>query len=530
MTTKSDDGGGVKLAYSYRRFSSKQQSDGTSLERQMELAQDVCKAQGWRFVDLPPDEGVSAFRVAADGEQAANVHKGHLGAFLKRVESGDIKRGSVLIVERLDRFSRNYFDVVFPKWLALLQSGVEIYSCVSNTHYSLASIRKNPMLAGMALIEMANANEYSSGMSKRISRAHSIRIAECAKGKKMNLGPWQPGWITWEGKKGEAGRITLNEHAATVQRVVREYVSGMSMFKIAAGLIRDKVPLMRRGMWSQGVVRYLLEHKSLTGDKVVKGVTLKGFYPALISVAEHRRLQAMLADNRNRRGGSPLTDHVANLFRNRCKCHHCGATMTSHGDMYACAQHRVGGCSAKGRPSIAALEEDFFMFYLKEHPETLLGKHTVKANGTVAALKARIADLDKQLDKATDLLNKLPLAALEKKFTALSKEREAVGRELEEHNLKIMCSTAAPTAFENIKTVLGNFARVGKQYAGTKQEAALVKTIKALRVQLANNETRKKLLGLLPSLVQSIVIDGTAKRYQVINHAGETSGWRQLPR
>ena len=75
--------GPVKLAYSYRRFSSKNQTGNTSLERQLELAQDVCNDKGWKLVDLPPDEGVSAFK-GGDGQQAANFHKGNLGAFLKR--------------------------------------------------------------------------------------------------------------------------------------------------------------------------------------------------------------------------------------------------------------------------------------------------------------------------------------------------------------------------------------------------------------------------------------------------------------
>jgi DNA invertase Pin-like site-specific DNA recombinase len=105
MTTKASAVAGVKLAFSYRRFSSRRQGDGSSLARQLEMAQTVCAANGWQLVDLPPDSGVSAFKVNGDGLMAANMHKGNLATFLARVERGDIKRGSVLIIEKLDRLA-----------------------------------------------------------------------------------------------------------------------------------------------------------------------------------------------------------------------------------------------------------------------------------------------------------------------------------------------------------------------------------------------------------------------------------------
>src|ERR1017187_7774397 len=48
--------------------------------------------------------------------------------------------------------------------------------------------------------------------------------------------------------------------------------------------------------------------------------------------------------------------------------------------------------------------------------------------------------------------------------------------------------------------------------------------------QLGDNDTRKKLLNLLPTLVAHLVIDIEKKRYQIVNHVGEVSGWRQLAR
>ncbi len=493
------------------------------------MAQEVCTANGWQLVDLPPDEGVSAYKV--DGENgllAANMHKGNLAKFLERVENGDIKKGSVLIIEKLDRFSRNYYDVVFPVWLNLLQSGIEIYSCVSNVHYTLETIRKNPMLAGMALIEMANANEYSAGMSNRVGKAVSLRLAEAAKGKKMNLGAWQPKWVDFHGEKGQAGAFRLNEHAATIRRMVTEYIGGESMWGIAKSLLLDKVPTVMGGKWTQGTVSNLLKHESLLGHQTIKGVRLEHYYPPVILEEQYQQLRAKLADNANRRGGSPKSDRITNLFRNRCKCAKCGATVNTSRTVYHCPGLRTSECDAHGTVNIRALEMDFFMLFLQEHPTVLLGKQTVKSNGEIATLKGRIRDLDKALEDATNLIGKLPIAALEKKLTASTKERESAAAELERANLKMLSSASAPAAFDSIKEALSGFAKLGADYAGTKEEAKLVKAIEQLRRQLSDNEIRKKLLNLLPSLVSNLELDMEKKRYRIANHAGEESGWREL--
>lgn len=518
-----------KTAYSYRRFSSKAQSDGSSLARQLEMAQSVCAANGWTLVDLPPDAGVSAFKVTSDdGLMAANMHKGNLGLFLERAQAGQIRRGSVLIVERLDRFSRNYFDVVFPVWLGLLQSGIEIFSCVSNVHYSLAAIRKNPMLAGMALMEMASANDYSANLSNRVCRANTLRLADAAKGKTISLGGWVPRWLTFNGSKGQEGTYTLNSHADTVRRIVNEYLAGKSMWGIARDLSADKVPSVAGGTWSQGIISPLLKTEALIGNAVVKGSTLKGYFPAVISTKQWDMLKAMLAKNHSRKGGSMDNGNVSNLFRNRCRCAKCGRSVSTTRNYYSCSGVKTGKCGERGNVRVDRIELDFFMLVMMEHPSVLIGKANVKHNGAMSTLKARISDIDAQIDIATNLLGKLPISQLEVKLTALVKERESVNREIETSNTKMLSAASAPSAFESIKDTLTAFANLPVNYANTPEEKAVVKAIGQLRQQLADNDVRKKLLNLLPTLVDRLDIDLDGKRYRIVNHAGEKSEWRTV--
>src|SRR3954470_4641161 len=92
----------MRLAYSYIRFSSAKQAAGDSLRRQVEGTEKVCKRHGWTLDDSLNlrDLGVSAFR-------GSNVREGALAAFLQAVKNRKVKPGSVLIVESLDRLSRN---------------------------------------------------------------------------------------------------------------------------------------------------------------------------------------------------------------------------------------------------------------------------------------------------------------------------------------------------------------------------------------------------------------------------------------
>ncbi len=112
----------IKDAYSYIRFSSKKQADGASLERQMAGTKKYCEDnnlilnESLTFRDL----GVSAFK-------GDNQVRG-LGDLLQACEDGLIPRGSALVVESLDRLSRQRPRVVSTLLGRLLDDyGLEVH-------------------------------------------------------------------------------------------------------------------------------------------------------------------------------------------------------------------------------------------------------------------------------------------------------------------------------------------------------------------------------------------------------------------
>ncbi len=95
-------------AYIYCRFSTPKQEGGDTLERQIRDCSAFCGRKGWDVTEVIIDKGRSAWK----GDHL----KGHLGAFADRVRAGEIPQGSVLVVEKLDRLSRQGHRVAL-RWI-----------------------------------------------------------------------------------------------------------------------------------------------------------------------------------------------------------------------------------------------------------------------------------------------------------------------------------------------------------------------------------------------------------------------------
>ncbi|MDO9429739.1 MAG: recombinase family protein, partial [Phenylobacterium sp.] len=86
-------------AYSYIRWSSDRQTSGDSLKRQLELSEAYAAEHGLELDNRLKDEGVSAYH-------GLNRTKGDLSIFLEQIKTGEVAPGAYLLVESLDRVSR----------------------------------------------------------------------------------------------------------------------------------------------------------------------------------------------------------------------------------------------------------------------------------------------------------------------------------------------------------------------------------------------------------------------------------------
>src|SRR5262249_37776328 len=114
---------GPGIAYSYQRFSSPEQHKGDSLRRQTTLRDQFVERNklqldaSLRLVDA----GVSGFRGRHRSDDKHALHY-----FLSLVKSGRIAPGSFLIVESLDRLSREDVDEALQLLLSLTNAGIKV--------------------------------------------------------------------------------------------------------------------------------------------------------------------------------------------------------------------------------------------------------------------------------------------------------------------------------------------------------------------------------------------------------------------
>src|SRR3954451_22952342 len=114
-------------AYSYVRMSTDLQLKGDSLRRQLEASASYAAANGLDLVDDArlEDIGISAFK-------GANVAEGALGRFLEAAKGGQIPAGSFLLVESLDRLSRQEVHKSLTIFLSIVDAGVNIVTLTDN--------------------------------------------------------------------------------------------------------------------------------------------------------------------------------------------------------------------------------------------------------------------------------------------------------------------------------------------------------------------------------------------------------------
>ena len=126
-------------AYSYIRFSHPSQSEGDSLRRQTKAAEDWA-ARNEVLLDTSTtlhDLGTSAFT----GAHRSNPDRNALAAFLKLVADGKVPRGSYLVVENLDRLSREDIQPALLLVVGLTQAGIRVVRFRSPPRLSLTASR-----------------------------------------------------------------------------------------------------------------------------------------------------------------------------------------------------------------------------------------------------------------------------------------------------------------------------------------------------------------------------------------------------
>jgi len=155
----------MKKAIAYLRFSTSSQQYGDSLRRQNKLVAEWLESHPDYLLDnlTYKDLGLSAF----NGSHA--VH-GAFSEFMEAVQGGYIPYGTVLLVESLDRLSREKIGEATERLRSILSAGIDVVTLTDHTHYTKDSLDDPYSLIKTILIAQ-RANEESEIKSRRMKSA-----------------------------------------------------------------------------------------------------------------------------------------------------------------------------------------------------------------------------------------------------------------------------------------------------------------------------------------------------------------------
>ena len=396
-------------AYSYVRISTPEQRKGRGEERQLDLARAYAAKHGLDLDESHIDPGKSGFH-------GHHVSKGALGQFLELVANGKIAIGSYLLVENLDRLSRQEPIDAQAQFIAILQAGIKIVTLMDGQIYERGRDFTQMIIS---LTVMSRGHEESARKSFNSKNNHDRNRQDMLAG----LPRFQSGCVGWIDQIRVPGsrdcKFALNHHAKTVQRIFELADQGVGALRIARILNDASTPPLKAvgtKWWETTVVRILHNetaigtlqvNDTIDGKLVPMGEPIKSYYPAAVSEELFWRVQRNKAKARSSgRKGLSFT----NLFPMTTRCEHCGGGLglvrsTTKGDYqyYRCKQ-RYEDDNCQGPSALfpynaleAAILDHVAEFYLDNDMSRRSGttpRDTVVE--AIATIEARLYDLEKE--------------------------------------------------------------------------------------------------------------------------------------
>jgi DNA invertase Pin-like site-specific DNA recombinase len=317
----------MPIAYSYKRFSSDAQSQGDSLRRQTELAA--------RYIEEHPelnlvldtalnltDLGVSAFK-------GDNMASGALGKFLEAVYLGHIPRGSYLLIEAFDRFSRQQANIAANELLSLVNKGIVVVTLNNRQVFREEDFSDGTsgLVAFMgAFIAMEGAHREQVNKGKRIAAAWSNKWRQVkediAAGRRPSklLTKLRPFWLDENLMPIKAKVAVLRDifekrgHQGWGKVAIANYLNDYKIPTPKGAVLADGTPKP----WNASTVDKLLASKAPVGVFVnAHGEEIDGYYPSIVDEVTYTKVRALagapVAKGQDASKRHPLTGLVTHL-------------------------------------------------------------------------------------------------------------------------------------------------------------------------------------------------------------------------
>ena len=468
-------------AYSYIRMSTETQLRGDSKRRQEEASRLYAEEHDLDLVEETElhDIGVSAFK-------GRNVSGGALGTFLKAVSDGRIERGSFLLVESLDRLSRQQVMRSLTIFTEIINSGIKLVTLTDGVVYADDQTDFGQLL--YSLVVMSRAHEESAMKSQRVAAAWSQKRATISTKKLTAQGP---AWLRLQDDRTEFEIIP--ERIEIVLRIFKLCDEGMGAHSIARTLSEDGVSTFGRSeRWAAASVNKILGNRAVIGEFQPKragkaeGDAVENYYPAIVPSELFYRCQAARSERRST-GRGRKGDRVKNLFSGLATCGDCGAKMRylekGEYSYLRCSKAMQGGCPTSGWAYFDF--EASFLAFVQEIDFSSLDEGGVgpsqsqRLREREKALAAEIVELERKRENAFDMTSDPSFDSeyVRRKITELDGEveRKATERIETQSQLNSAVGGVTSSSSETLRKLAGRLASAEATYAERTHASALIK-------------------------------------------------------
>jgi DNA invertase Pin-like site-specific DNA recombinase len=308
----------TRVAFSYLRVSSSRQAGDarSGLDRQADQFLPFCQRHGLTpSVDPLVDAGISAYR-------GSNRQRGALGQFLAAARDGVIPAGSVLVVEDLDRFSREAPSFAEAQLGELFALDLALAVVRDDVVIDRATYDGDIGVRLHLLVRRDAAHDYSRKLGERVSAAHERTRAMERQGQIIN-GHQRPQWLDFD---EQAGAFTVNDRWPIYRRMIDLCLQGYGQVRVAAIINGEGHRNASGGLWSGSAIAQCWRDRRLIGERAYSRGTeiIPGYFPAMLTREEWDRLQAAIAERNINRGRAGRGDHRHNILQGLVYCT-CGA-------------------------------------------------------------------------------------------------------------------------------------------------------------------------------------------------------------
>jgi hypothetical protein len=326
-------------------MSTKEQLKGDSLRRQLKKTDAYVEAAGLELDGRFDDYGVSAFR-------GRNAAYGALARFRDAVSKGEIAKGSHLIIESMDRLSRQKATDAVAILTEIINGGVVVVTLDDGQKYSEETLATSQYQLFVAIGAMVRAHEESRRKSGLLADTWKQKRIDLRESRKV-LTSRVPEWLKLS---RDRQRIEIVEDRVAIVREIFDLACrGYGMYSIASLLNERREAAWgspkrtqvrsssarSKGVWRESYLKKILTNRAVLGEfqphrietdrdgrrvRLPEGDVLTDYYPPIVSPAvfadAQRGMEQRRVSGRGRKGRT-----FANLLTGVLFCSSCGSTM-----------------------------------------------------------------------------------------------------------------------------------------------------------------------------------------------------------